>query len=89
MTIGAALLLASLAAGLPVADDAQAGDRTPVRCQPSPYYVSERAERMRPERILLTGSRVPVTRPEDRRARPCPLMLAPAQPAGLDRRVAD
>ena len=49
-------------------------DRTPIRCRPAPYYVSDPvAERPRIERILITGSRIPV-REVEKRARPCLLM---------------
>ena len=51
-------------------------DRTPMRCKPAPYYVAERGERTVVERIMVTGSRVPLTARDvpDRRARPCFLM---------------
>jgi hypothetical protein len=53
-----------------------ADDRTPMRCKPAPYYVAERGERTVVERIMVTGSRVPLTARDfpDRRARPCFLM---------------
>ena len=85
----ALLLFASLSAGAPAMDDARDADRTPLRCRPAPYYVADRVDRQRPERVLITGSRVPVTLLEERRARPCHLMLTPSPVEGPDRRVAD
>jgi hypothetical protein len=61
-----------------------AEDRTPMRCKPAPYYVAERGERTVAERIMVTGSRVPLVARDfpERRARPCFLMRyeAPANP---------
>ena len=61
-----------------------ADDRTPMRCKPAPYYVAERGERTVVERLIVTGSRVPLTARDfpERRARPCFLMRyeAPANP---------
>lgn len=85
----ALLLFASLSAGVSATSDARDADRTPLRCRPAPYYVADRADRPRPERVMVTGSRVPVTVLEDRRARPCHLMLAPSPADGPERRVAD
>jgi hypothetical protein len=66
-----------------------AQDRAPVRCRPAPYLVAEQGETAR-ERILVTGSRVPITSRDvpERRPRPCMLMRdgeAPPNPL----RVAD
>ncbi|MBL8554456.1 MAG: hypothetical protein JNL41_09275 [Phenylobacterium sp.] len=55
--------------------------RTPIRCRPAPYYVSDLGERPRAERILITGSRIPL-RGVEKRPRPCLLMRtldAPSQ----------
>ncbi len=61
-----------------------ADDRTPMRCKPAPYYVAEQGARTRAERLLVTGSRVPLVARDfpDRRARPCFLMRdeGPANP---------
>lgn len=57
-----------------------------IRCRPAPYYIVEKGEqRLRPQRTVLTGTRVPIRRymPE-RRARPCHLMHAPSPPAGYN-----
>lgn len=52
-----------------------------IRCRPAPYYVVEKdAQRLKPQRTILTGSRVPVRRYQDRRTRPCHLMHAPSPP---------
>jgi hypothetical protein len=64
-----------------------AGEPAPLRCRPAPYYVSGRGERMKPERLVMTGSRVPMGR-DDRRPRPCLLMEGPA-PSAAQTRVAD
>jgi hypothetical protein len=61
-----------------------AEDRTPMRCKPAPYYVAERGERTVVERVMVTGSRVPLVARDfpERRARPCFLMRyePPANP---------
>lgn len=62
-----------------------ADGQTPIRCRPAPYYVAEQgADRVKPERLMVTGSRVPLTaRDFDRKPRPpCLLMRyeAPANP---------
>ncbi|MBI1197375.1 MAG: hypothetical protein GC203_05890 [Phenylobacterium sp.] len=41
-----------------------------VRCRPAPYLVADPEEPSRPEKIFVTGSRVPM-RPLDRKGRPC------------------
>ncbi len=73
---GAALGGAPVAAAPAPAAAEVADDRTPMRCKPAPYYVAERGERTVVERIMVTGSRVPLTARDfpDRRARPCFLM---------------
>lgn len=77
-----------LASGQP-GDAASDGDRASIRCRPAPFYVADRMERPKPERLTVTGSRVPV-RSEERRARPCHLMQAPMPyPAPGLHRVAD
>jgi hypothetical protein len=55
--------------------------RAQIRCRPAPYYVVDRGERTRPQKTILTGTRVPIRRgiPE-RRNRPCHLMHAPSPP---------
>ncbi|MBX3483911.1 hypothetical protein [Phenylobacterium sp.] len=65
--------------------------RAPIRCRPAPYYVSDvgdLGERQKPERILITGSRIPV-REIDRRPRPCLLMRTMDVPAQNFARAAD
>lgn len=53
-----------------------ADDRTPIRCRPAPYYVAEQGERAKPERLMVTGSRVPLARDYDeRRPRPPCLLM--------------
>lgn len=72
-------LAATLAAASP---PAKAGDdlgRTPVRCRPAPYYVGDAQPRPKAQRLIVTGTRVPLIRYE-KRARPCHLMHAPAAP---------
>lgn len=56
---------------------AQAAAQPPIRCRPAPYHVASRGDRPKPQRLVMTGSRVPVT---ERRQRPCLLMEAPATP---------
>jgi hypothetical protein len=87
MSIAAILVFATVAAGQPAMASAATptpvevaeADRTPVRCKPAPYYVADRGERSGIERVLVTGSRVPLTARDypDRRARPCFLMREP------------
>jgi len=85
----AVLALSSILAAGPAGEAASDGDRAQIRCRPAPYYVAERGERPRPERTIVTGSRVPV-RSEERRARPCHLMQAPTPTPGYGfMRVAD
>jgi len=80
-------LLAALAGAQPSIDETSDGDRTPIRCRPAPFYVADRAERPKPERLLVTGSRVPLQ--QERRARPCMLMQTPAPPPPIGFRTAD
>ena len=65
--------------------DSSEPDRTPIRCRPAPYYVSEQGGRPKSERLLVTGSRVPLTtHDEDRRPRPpCLLMRDDGPPNPL------
>jgi hypothetical protein len=79
-------LLAALAGAQPAIDETD-GDRTPIRCRPAPFYVADRAERPKPERLTVTGSRVPLQ--QERRARPCLLMQTPAAPLLTGLRTAD
>jgi hypothetical protein len=67
-----------------------ADDRTPIRCRPAPYYVAEQGERVKPERLMVTGSRVPVARDydADRRPRP-PCLLMRYDPPPNPLRTAD
>lgn len=84
----AALFVLMLSTGqtipTPGIDPADA-DRTPIRCRPAPYYVAEQGGRPKSERLLITGSRVPLTtRDEDRRPRPpCLLMRDDGPPNPL------
>jgi len=94
MSLTTILVYAAIAAAQPPAAQPVLGevadDRTPIRCKPAPYYVAEQGnDRIKPERLMVTGSRVPITaRDYDRKPRPpCLLMRyeAPANPL----RVAD
>ena len=69
--------------------DVAEADRTPMRCKPAPYYVAEQGERPKIDRLMVTGSRVPVTARDfaERRTRPCFLMRDSAPPNPL--RTAD
>jgi hypothetical protein len=60
-------------------------EKAMVRCRPAPYFIVDKTEqRLRPQRTVLTGTRVPIRRFEpDRRARPCHLMHAPATPSAF------
>lgn len=55
--------------------------RAQVRCRPAPYIIADRGgpDRAKPQKALLTGSRVPIKiYPEERRTpRPCHLMSGP------------
>ena len=52
-----------------------------IRCRPAPYYVVQKGEQtLRPQRMILTGTRVPLRRYQERRTRPCHLMHAPSPP---------
>ncbi len=86
----------TLAAGQPVRLPPQpdtatvaAQERAPVRCRPAPYLVAEQDETAR-ERILITGSRVPVVSRDipDRRPRPC-MLMRDGDPRPNPLRVAD
>ena len=96
MSVVAVLLLAVTATTLPPAPPPPAAphvrdvDRTPIRCRPAPYYVSDTsAERPRIERVLITGSRIPVREIEKRPARPCLLMRAVVASPQHVARIAD
>ena len=94
MIVAATLLLfatapAALPAPAPPRAVREVDQRTPIRCRPAPYYVSDMVgERPRVERILITGSRIPV-REIDRRPRPCLLMRTLDTPSQSIARVAD
>lgn len=70
---------AAIAAGPPAGEGAEDLGRTPVRCRPAPYYVRDISPRPKAQRLVLTGTRVPIVR-QPKRARPCHLMHAPAEP---------
>ena len=97
MSVVAILLVAVTATTLPPPQppppahpQARDIDRTPIRCRPAPYYVSDTAaERPRIERILITGSRIPVREVEKRPARPCLLMRTLDTPTQNVARIAD
>ena len=58
--------------------------RAQVRCRPAPYIIADRGgtDRAKPQKALLTGSRVPIRiYPEERRTRPCHLMNSPGEAA--------
>ena len=79
MSLVAILAFAAISAGQPAAPPLTetAEDRTPMRCRPAPYYVAEQAAgRTRPQRLTVTGSRVPLVARDygQRRSRPCFLM---------------
>jgi len=79
MSFAAILVFAAISSGHPAAQPALteiADDRTPMRCKPAPYYVAETGERTKAERLMVTGSRVPMVARDfsERRARPCFLM---------------
>jgi len=58
-----------------------AKEKALIRCRPAPYYVVEKGEQtLRPQRTILTGTRVPIRRYQERRTRPCHLMHAPTPP---------
>lgn len=94
MSAVAALLLAVAATTLPPATPPpqppvrEVDQRTPIRCRPAPYYVSDTTERPRLERILITGSRIPLHTVE-KRPRPCLLMRALDAPSLNGARIAD
>jgi hypothetical protein len=72
-------LAAALATSPTPAKGADDLDRTPVRCRPAPYYVRDVQPRPKAQRLVVTGTRVPLVRYQ-KRARPCHLMHAPAAP---------
>ena len=62
-------------------------EKANIRCRPAPYYIVEKGEqRLKPQRTVLTGTRVPIRRfyAPERRARPCHLMHAPSPPSGFN-----
>ncbi|MEW5683702.1 MAG: hypothetical protein AB1942_02160 [Pseudomonadota bacterium] len=73
-------LAAALATAPQPAKGAEDFDRTPVRCRPAPYYVGDAQPRPKSQRLVITGTRVPLVRYQ-KRARPCHLMHAPTAPA--------
>ena len=81
MSLSAILVYAAVAASPPAAAAPQiaevvADERTPIRCRPAPYYVAEQGERLKPERLMVTGSRVPmIARDYDTERRPKPPCL--------------
>ena len=86
MSLAALLVVAAITSGqppaLPTLSEA-ADDRTPMRCRPAPYYVAEQAGgRTRAQRLMVTGSRVPLVARDygQRRSRPCFLMRDDTQP---------
>ncbi|MBW8816283.1 MAG: hypothetical protein JF588_22930 [Caulobacterales bacterium] len=50
----AALMLSALVAAGPASQPASDGERTPVRCRPAPYYVTNRSAL--PPRLALQDS---------------------------------
>jgi hypothetical protein len=82
MDVAALIFSGILVVTGPSGEPLSAEARAQIRCRPAPYYVVERGERPKPQKTILTGTRVPIRRgvPE-RRARPCHLMHAPS-PAG-------
>ena len=98
MSVVAVMLLAVTATTLPPLPPPQPPapphvrdmDRTPIRCRPAPYYVADvAAERPRFERMIITGSRIPVREVEKRPARPCLLMRTMDTPTQSVARIAD
>ena len=91
MSFGALFIFAAVAMGQPAASPpvitelASEADRTPIRCRPAPYYVAEQGDRLKPQHLMITGSRVPMTaRDYDRRPKPpCLLMRYEAPPNPL------
>lgn len=80
MSLIAAFAAAAMAAPAP------AEAKAPVRCRPAPYLVADGVERSGPEKILVTGSHVPM-RILDRRDRPCYLTKG-GRRAGPDGEIA-
>jgi hypothetical protein len=83
MSLSALFVYAAVAMGQPAAapplmTEVVVDDRTPIRCRPAPYYVAEQGARMRPERLMVTGSRVPLVARDyesDRRPKPPCLLM--------------
>jgi len=95
MSAAAILILAVTATTLPPPQPPPAPrpavrdvDGTPIRCRPAPYYVSDTVSRPRVERIVVTGSRIPV-REVEKRPPPCLLMRTFDGGAQHTLRVAD
>lgn len=82
MSLIAAFAAAALVRPVSDADDPRAS----IRCRPAPYLVADAEEPSQPEKILVTGSRVPV-RPLDRGARPC-YLTKDGRVAGSDSQAA-
>lgn len=59
---------AAVALSGPQPDTAEA--KAPVRCRPAPYLVAEVDLEPAPEKVLVTGSRIP-KRIAERKGRPC------------------
>ena len=75
---------ATVAVSGPSGEPVEGAERSQIRCKPAPYYVAEKSDRQRVRKTILTGSRVPIRRGyNERRARPCHLMLAPLPPQGF------
>ena len=97
MSLAASLFVfAVVAAGSPHAApagrlDVAEADHTPVRCRPAPYYVADQGgDRLKPERLLVTGSRVPmVIRDVDARRPKPPCLLMRDDGAANPLRPAD
>ena len=93
MILTALFVFAAVGVAQPTASPvstAFADDRTPIRCRPAPYYVAEQGERAKPERLMVTGSRVPLSARDydDRRPRP-PCLLMRYEPQANPLRPAD
>lgn len=86
--LAALLLFAATATALPAPAPPSAANppvreveqRTPIRCRPAPYYVSDSGWRSKTDRILITGSRIPL-RGTEKRPRPCLLMRTMDMPS--------
>lgn len=90
MDIAILIVSGMLTVSGPSGQPLDSAERVQIRCRPAPYFVADRAERAKPQRTILTGTRVPIRAQQERRARPCHLMQAPTtQPANGFMRVAD